>query len=192
MPRRPRDPDPTPPDGDPPRRPLPEGLQPRANVDGRVLYSSTFPGEALRLCAEGAGISDLARHFQVGTNDIRLWMVTHPEFRAAVRVGGDVADDRVTMALYERATGFSYIEHSVRVEGEGDAARVYRSETTKHMPPDPAAAMYWLQNRRPHLWRQKVEVDAQVATHTTTRVPPVAADADEWSRIHAPPGVRVN
>ncbi len=176
----------TEPTNDPPRRPLPEGLQPRAAVDGVVLYSSTFPAEAQALCTQGAGISDLAKHFQASTADIRLWMVTHPEFRRAVAVGGDAADDRVTMALYERATGFSVVEHTQVIEQVGDAQRVRESEATKYIAPDPAAAMYWLQNRRPTLWRSKVEVESVTPTHTTTRVPPVAEDADEWARQHAP------
>lgn len=168
---------------DDPNKPLPEGLQPRANLDGRVLYSRTFATEAAQLCAQGASWGDLAKHFQATRDDIRLWCVTHPEFGKACQVGREEASDRVTMALYERAVGFSYTESSITETPDG----VRSNTTNKHVPPDVSAAQYWLENRRPELWRRKVEVEHSGEVHTTTRLPPVAADADEWSKLYAPP-----
>lgn len=39
--------------------------------------------------------------------------------------------------------------------------------TIKHYPPDTTAAIFWLKNRQPHLWRdkQEVEVNAEVNHH---------------------------
>ncbi|MCY1295079.1 hypothetical protein D9M70_444010 [compost metagenome] len=36
-----------------------------------------------------------------------------------------------------------------------------RVPTVKHYPPDPGAAIFWLKNRQPELWKERVEVKEQ-------------------------------
>lgn len=126
-----------------------------------IRYESSYAKEAKGLCERGASESDLARHFKCTVWDVRLWCATHKDFAAAVRVGLENADERVTMALYQRATGFSYDEVKVTTlpgRNDNDEPREMRAVTTKWVPADPGAAQYWLENRRPDLWRKRMEV----------------------------------
>ena len=130
-----------------------------------ALYHSSYAKEAQGLCARGAGESDLANYFKCTVWDIRLWCAVHRDFSSAVKVGEAAADDKVTMALYQRATGFSYDEVKVTtVPGRGpdDKPREARTVTTKWVAGDPGAAQFWLKNRRPDLWTDKVSVDHTV------------------------------
>ena len=55
--------------------------------------------------------------------------------------------------LFHRATGYEHPEDDIKsVNGE-----IVITPTVKHYPPDTTAAIFWLKNRRPDLWRDKVE-----------------------------------
>lgn len=126
------------------------------------LYIKSYAEEAKQLCERGAGESDLARHFQCTIWDIRLWRAVHRDFEHAIRVAGAAADERVTMALYERATGFEYEEHKRFTDKDG---KERESTTKKWMPGDVGAAQYWLENRVPEKWTNRVKIDHTVSNN---------------------------
>jgi len=66
-------------------------------------------------------------------------------------------DSRVENALLKRALGYEYTETRYEETDKGEK----RVEVTKHVPPDPRAAIFWLKNRRPDKWS-----DRQVLEHT--------------------------
>lgn len=77
-----------------------------------------------------------------------------PEFAEALERWKLKADERVEASLYERATGYSHPDtHISAYQGE-----VIETPTIKHYPPDTQAAMFWLKNRRPDRWSDKVDV----------------------------------
>jgi hypothetical protein len=51
----------------------------------------------------GATVDDLAGFLDVDRATIHRWMLVHPEFCDAMRIGREAADARVERALYERA-----------------------------------------------------------------------------------------
>lgn len=140
-----------------------------------VLYFKSYADEAKSLCERGAGETDLARHFQCTIYDIRLWRALHKEFEHAIKVGGAAADERVTMALYERATGFEAKEIRQWTDKEGE---VHETVTKKWIAADVGAAQYWLENRRPDLWTNRVKID-----HTVNNTDVRDLSTDELLRI---------
>lgn len=57
----------------------------------------------------------------------------------------------MTKSLYRRANGYDQPSEKIFCyEGE-----VVRADTSTHIPPDTTAAIFWLKNRRPDLWRDK-------------------------------------
>lgn len=141
-------------------------FEPKASSDGCIRYARSYAAEAEQLCSQGANEVELAKHFRVSLAQIQLWCACHPEFRAAVAVGAEVADQRVALALYRRATGYDVEEPYTYLRKDGTPVSGVK---TRHVPPDPAAAQYWLENRKPEAWRNRTEVD-----HTIRR-----ADARE-------------
>ena len=120
--------------------------------------------QAKFLTRRGCTDKDLAEFFKVNVDTIHEWKKVHPEFSDSIKEGKHEADTVVERSLYERAKGYAHPEDKI-FNNEGVPLIV---PTTKHYPPDTTAAIFWLKNRRPEQWRDKVEhehtgeVDVQI------------------------------
>ena len=133
-----------------------EGIKPDApqSAGGRPpKYKPTFAEQARKLCLLGATDEDLADFFEVSVRTVIRWKSEHAEFCQALKVAKEEADNRVERSLYQRAVGYSYDSEKVfNYQGE-----VVRAATREHCPPDTTAQIFWLKNRKPAEWRDKVE-----------------------------------
>ncbi|MBD9356796.1 helix-turn-helix domain-containing protein [Methylomonas albis] len=102
----------------------------------------------------GATDSQLAGFFNVAESTINLWKKKFPEFAAAMTRGKMLADATVAEALFKRATGYSHAETKISVI---DGA-VVTTDIVKHHAPETLACIYWLKNRQPKLWKDRIEV----------------------------------
>ena len=66
-------------------------------------YDPSVIPEVRSWCQMGATVDDLAGFLDVDRATIHRWMLVHPEFCDAMRIGREAADARVERALYERA-----------------------------------------------------------------------------------------
>lgn len=129
-------------------------------IDGRpTAYKKEYAEQAYRFCLIGAIDEDLANFFGVKVSTINNWKKKYPEFLESIKEGKIIADGRVAEALYRKAIGdVSHPEfHTHVVAGE-----VVVTETVKHYPPDTKAAIFWLKNRQPKYWKDKVELKEEV------------------------------
>lgn len=63
------------------------------------------------------------------------------------------ADQRVERSLYERATGYEHKSEKIfQFNGQ-----IIRAETIERYPPDPTSMIFWLKNRNPIAWRDKID-----------------------------------
>lgn len=118
-------------------------------------YKPEFVKQAEKLCALGATDIELADFFEVNVATLYRWKNEHPEFCEALKVSKEIADDRVERSLFARANGYEHDEVDIRVVGGG----IVTTPIRKFYPPDTTACIFWLKNRRPDLWRDKVEQD---------------------------------
>jgi hypothetical protein len=119
-------------------------------------YRVEYAAMAEKLCGVfGATSKDLAEFFGVADSTIRLWAKVEPEFSAALKGGREIADAKVTRRLFERACGF---EHEAVKIMQYEGRPVVVPYVEKY-PPDTTACIFWLKNRRPDLWRDKVAVE---------------------------------
>lgn len=102
---------------------------------------------------------EAATYFGVSEFTFCEWMAKDPEFAICMRVNKQLADERVERALYHRALGFSVRAEEVKLNPDGS---VVRAQVIKHIPPDVGAAVFWLKNRQPHLWKDKIDVSANI------------------------------
>lgn len=119
------------------------------------------PAAVLALTREGATLQEVAERLGVARATVQNWMAAHPAFLAAVNQGREEADDRVERALYARATGYTYDSEKIVTlnGGEGAGSMVERVPIKEHCPPDVTAQRYWLNNRRPAVWRDRQAVE---------------------------------
>ena len=116
-------------------------------------YQPAFAEHALKLARLGATNVEIADFLGINVRTVTQWSVQHPDFGAALKEGKAAADDRVERSLYARAMGFEHDEVDIRVvNGE-----IVQTPIRKVYPPDTTAAIFWLKNRRPQDWRDKVD-----------------------------------
>ena len=118
-------------------------------------YKPEYAKEAMKLCKLGATDAQLADFFEVAISTVALWKVQHPEFSDAIKVPKAEADERVEQSLYRRAMGYEHDEVDIRVVDK----EVIQTPIRKYYPPDSTALIFWLKNRKPADWRDKVEAE---------------------------------
>lgn len=141
--------------------PAPEGNQNAVGNAGGgrpTLYRPEYAEHARKLCLLGAIDKELADWFDVSEATINVWKLEHVEFSGALKDGKAKADALVAHSLYHRALGYKHdaVKILTVADGENQGSHVEQVPYTEHYPPDTAAAIFWLKNRRPDLWRDKL------------------------------------
>jgi hypothetical protein len=116
-------------------------------------YKAEFNDKVFRLSLLGLTDSQLADSFSISEATFNNWKNKHPLFLESIKAGKEDADAKVAASLYQRALGYSHPEDKI-FNNNGEEMIV---PTTKHYPPDTAAAFIWLKNRAG--WRDKTEVE---------------------------------
>lgn len=116
-------------------------------------WDPAFIKVARAMCLEGAIDMQLCEALGCSISTLRTWRTKYPEFHEACKLGKEVADDLVEESLFRRATGYTFDSEKIITVG----FRAVRVPVTEHVPPDVKACMFWLQNRRPKLWKNVSE-----------------------------------
>lgn len=109
---------------------------------------------AQHLAGLGKIDTEIADAMGIAESTFHKWKKDHPELKKAIKKGKVDPDDQVEKSLFERANGYSHAEDEI-FQYKGVAVIV---PTIKHYPPDVAACIFWLKNRRPKIWREKQEI----------------------------------
>lgn len=117
-------------------------------------YQPEYAEQALKLCRLGATDKELADFFQVNEDTVNEWKKVHPAFSESLKEGKLLADAEVADKLFRRATGYEH--KAVKITASPDG-REHLTEYVERYPPDTTAAIFWLKNRRPDVWRDKTE-----------------------------------
>lgn len=116
-------------------------------------FDPEFVEQVRKLAQLGATDREIADFFEVSERTLNNWKAEYPEFVQSLKAGKETADDRVERSLYHRAIGYKH--DAVKIfQVNGAALEVPYVE---HFPPDTTAAIFWLKNRRPAEWRDKVQ-----------------------------------
>lgn len=122
-------------------------------VTGRPSeYKPEYVTKVLEMAERGATDVEIADCFDVSVRTLYRWKAEHEDFRQALKVAKDVADERVERSLYQRALGFEHDAVKIFVSKEGGVTQVPYREI---VPPDTTACIFWLKNRKKAEWRDK-------------------------------------
>ncbi len=145
------------------------------------------PENLLRLEAwarDGLTLEQIAHNIGCSASTLHEWIKRYPEISEALKKGREVVDIEVENALIKRALGYSYEETMIENSPDGRKTRV----TKKFIPPDVAAIVFYLKNRRPSKWRDKPVDESDSAALTAAR----ELLAGIPSVINAPDGKKVS
>jgi hypothetical protein len=117
-------------------------------------FQEVFCEQVEKLCRLGAIDKEVADFFGVCEATINNWKIVYPQFLESIKKGKMISDANVADSLYKRALGYEHKEDKI-FQYEGSPVIV---PTIKHYAPDSVAAIFWLKNRRPDLWKDKHEI----------------------------------
>lgn len=118
-------------------------------------FREAYVDSAKKLARLGATDKEVADFFDVDVRTIYRWKNAHTKFSQSLKAGKDEADDRVERSLYHRAIG--YEQDAVKIFMPAGADEPVHAAYVEKVAPDTTAAIFWLKNRRPEEWREKVE-----------------------------------
>jgi hypothetical protein len=105
----------------------------------------------------------IAQNIGVGERTFSEWVTRFPAISAALKKGKEPVDIQVENALLRRALGYDYEETITEVEDLGGGrTKKHVRKVTRHVAPDTTAQIFWLKNRKPKQWREKMEAAVNV------------------------------
>ncbi|MGM9936057.1 MAG: helix-turn-helix domain-containing protein [Candidatus Ornithomonoglobus sp.] len=130
---------------------------------GKFEYWLTADG-LLRLGAwarDGLTDEQIAKNIGISRSTLNEWKKRFSDISDTLKRNKDIADIEVENALHKRATGYKTVETTRELAKNpetGEAELVITKQVTKEIPPETAAAIFWLKNRKPDTWHDKREV----------------------------------
>ncbi|MBR8535420.1 helix-turn-helix domain-containing protein [Carboxylicivirga sediminis] len=122
--------------------------------------SATFPKLAEGYARDGLNDEQIAEKLGISRAAYYRYQKQHVDFLDAIKRGKAPVDADVENALLKRALGFEYEEVSTEYEKDpktGKPTPVKTKKTIKRVPPDVGAIAFWLKNRKPEQWREKID-----------------------------------
>lgn len=116
-------------------------------------FSDQLVNVVAHLAKEGKTKKEMADIIGVARSTFFLWIDSHEELSDALKDAESVANDMVELSLFRKACGFSYQETKLIPTDDG----VIEKEVQRQHPPDTVAAIFWLKNRRPDRWRDRID-----------------------------------
>jgi hypothetical protein len=126
----------------------------KKQVGRKSAFKNKFIELVFKYALLGATDVEMAGFFGVSERTFNTWKRSYPEFLQSIKKGKAIADANVASKLYSRAIGYDYEE--IHVEKKGRKV-VSRKTLNKYMAPETTAQIFWLKNRQPDKWRDRID-----------------------------------
>lgn len=114
------------------------------------------------------GLTDeqIAKNIGVSYSTFREWCKSYSALSASLKKGKSPVDLEVENALYKKATGYTVtvkkpmkVKTRKQLKGKGliEEEHIEYVEEEIYIQPDTVAQIFWLKNRKPGKWRDKIE-----------------------------------
>lgn len=128
----------------------------------KLKYTEDFPLLGEDLARQGLTNVQIARKLGISKDTFYEYLKIYPDFSDSIKKGKRPVDIIVENALLKRAEGYEYeevhAEYNVDKAGKQKALPTKIKRIKKQVVADVTAQIFWLKNRRPHLWRDKHDV----------------------------------
>lgn len=100
------------------------------------------------------GLTDeqIAKNIGISRASLYEWKKKEVDIFDALKKGKEVIDFEVENALLKRALGYEYEEETYE-------NGILTKKVKKQVAPDTTAQIFWLKNRKPSNWKDRVETD---------------------------------
>lgn len=126
----------------------------KKNIGGRPSkFKKEYIDQVYKLSLLGMIDREMADFFEISEATFHNWKKTKKGFLESIKKGKAIADGEVVQSLFNRATGYTCKDtHFSICDGV-----VTATEYDKHYPPETTAIIFWLKNRQPDKWRDKID-----------------------------------
>ena len=113
------------------------------------------------------GLTDeqIADNIGISRSTLNTWKDKYSDISDTLKRGKEVVDRQVENALLKRALGYEYTETTREYIPELDEMKTTK-KVTKRVAPDITAQIFWLKNRKPDKWRDKLNRDCSSEDET--------------------------
>ena len=142
------------------------------NKDGKPgrtpIYSPEVCVHLEQLASQGLNNNEIADAMGISRNTFYRWLNEYREFSHSLKKYRGIADIEVENALFKSAVGSEFTE--VKKERKWNRATgqyefVLTEEVTKMVVPSTAAQIFYLKNRMPQRYKDKVETEISLGTN---------------------------
>jgi hypothetical protein len=116
-----------------------------------------------RYAASGLNNTEIAKALGIGRTTLYDWMERYPNVMNAIKKYRGLANIEVENALYKSAVGFTFVETKKEgrkdPENPGQYKLVVTEEIEKTFAPNTAACIFYLKNRMPERYKDKIETE---------------------------------
>lgn len=104
------------------------------------------------------GLTDeqIAKNIGINRTTLYDWKKKEINIADALKKGKEVIDFEVENALLKKALGYTITIKEEKLDKDGC---VHTLEKDVYIPPDTIAQIFWLKNRKPNNWKDRVETD---------------------------------
>lgn len=127
------------------------------------------PEGILRLNAyarDGLIDEKIAEKMDIAPSTLYEWKKKYPEISEALKKGKEIPDIEVENKLFESACGITVVlKKPMKIktidykDGKKvkETEKIVETEEEIYIPPQVTAQIFWLKNRKPDVWKQKVD-----------------------------------
>jgi len=137
----------------------------KSNAGRKSKYDpETFPKLAEEFARQGMIDLDIIKALGISHTMFYTYQNRHPEFKEALKRGKAPVNIEVENALLKAARGYiaEEVQEDIRVDKDGNEVIYNKVKKKKEVPSNITACIFWLKNRKPEVWRDKVEADVNV------------------------------
>lgn len=118
---------------------------------------------------DGMTDTEMADKMGISRSTLNAWKKKYPSIATAIKGGKEVPDRKVETSLFDRCIGITVtlrkpikiketIYDPVTGKKKTEKERIEYIEEESYIPPDTKAIIFWLTNRKPDVWRTRIEV----------------------------------
>ena len=145
---------------------------------------------------DGLSLSQIAHNIGVADSTFRKWRDEHEAISAAIKRGNAPVDLEVENAMLKSALGHKEtVRKAIKVKtekqkvGEGKIVEEHIEYVDEevYIPPQVTAQIFWLKNRRPDKWKDKIEQTVVTEVEDLTPLAEMLNDTEDTNDPVAEP-----
>lgn len=127
-------------------------------ANSKVDYWLSDDGLALLKGWARDGLTDeqIAKNMKISRSTLSKYKKEYSDISDTIKKNKEIVDYEVENALLKKALGYTITLGKQKVTKDGDVVNITEDI---HIVPDSTAIIFWLKNRQPKKWRDKVEID---------------------------------